>query len=131
MDHVICEMEYDANENWIHVKWNGYANLAAIESWGESYLKLLQETSCPYLLNDDSKTIGPWSGALEWLQGYLLPKAMEKGVRYYAHVVSADNFAAISSRELNFRIADTLEIGSFKNVRDAKMWLIDMQEKMV
>lgn len=131
MDRAICEMEYDVNENWIQVKWQGYANLEAIKSWGESYLIMLEETACPYLLNDDSKSSGPWSSAIEWIQTYLLPKAIEKGVRYYAHILSENDFAVLSSRELNSKIAGTLEIGSFNNVKEAKIWLIDMQEKDV
>lgn len=131
MDRAVCEMKYNANQNWIHVTWKGYANLEAIKCWGESYISMLEGTACPYLLNDDSKSIGPWSSALEWIQNYLLPIAIEKGVRYYAHVVSKDDFAILSYRELNNRLADILEIRSFKNVIDAKMWLINMQEKEV
>jgi hypothetical protein len=127
MGRAICEMSYDEKENWIYAKWEGFANLEAIKSWGESYIKLLIETGCPNFLNDDSKSTGPWTNALEWIQSYLIPNAIENGVRYYAHVVSESAFAALSSQELNSRIADILEIGSFNNVEDAKKWLQEMQ----
>ena len=126
---AICEMKYNVNQNWIHTTWEGYAHLEAIKSWGESYISMVEETGCSYLLNDDSRSTGPWTIAVEWIQSYLLPLAIEKGVRYYAHVLSKDDYAVLSSRELNSRIGDFMEIGSFKNVKDAKMWLIDMQEK--
>ena len=131
MGRAICEMSYDAGENWIYAKWEGFANLDAIKSWGESYINMLDETKCPYFLNDDSKSTGPWTNALEWIQSYLIPNAIEGGVRYYAHVVSESAFAALSAQELNSRIADILEIGSFNNIEDAKKWLKEMQEKDV
>jgi hypothetical protein len=127
MGRTICEMSYDEKENWIFAKWEGFANLEAIKSWGESYIKLLIETGCPYFLNDESKSAGPWINALEWIQSYLIPKGIENGVRYYAHVISESNLAALSSQELNSRIADILEVESFDNVADAKKWLHEMQ----
>lgn len=129
MGRAICEMEYNADEQWIHASWEGFANLDAIKSWGESYISMVEETRCPYFLNDDSKSTGPWTSALEWIQSFLIPNAIEKGVRYYAHVVSESAFAALSSQELNSRIADILEIGSFNNLEDAKKWLKEMQQK--
>jgi hypothetical protein len=129
MGRTICEMDYDANENWIYANWNGFANLEAIKSWGESYIKLLDKTKCVYFLNDDSKSTGPWTNALSWIESYLIPNAIEKGVKYYAHVLSASAFAALSSKELNMRIANILEIGSFKSVEEAKAWLKEKQSK--
>ena len=129
--HVICKMKYNPYQNWIHVKWEGYADLEAIKSWGERYLKMLHETGCQCILNDDSRSTGSWAMAVEWIENYLTPKAIDKGLRYYAHVVSLNTYATMDYRELNGRIADVLEVASFKNVKDAKMWLIDMQENEV
>lgn len=127
MGRSICEMYFDEKNNWIHAEWNGFANLVAIKSWGESYINLVEETKCPYFLNDDSKSTGPWTSALEWIQSFLIPNAIAKGVQYYAHVVSESAFAALSSQELNSRIADILEIGSFDNIESAKKWLKENQ----
>ena len=127
MGRSICEMEFNAEENWIQATWEGFANLEAIKSWGESYINMVDETKCAYFLNDDSKSTGPWTSALEWIQSFLIPNAIEKGVRYYAHVVSESAFAALSAQELNSRIADILEIGSFNNLEDAQKWLREMQ----
>ena len=58
MGEKVCEMIYDPNQNWIHVIWEGFANLEAIKSWGESYITLVEETACLFLLNDDSRSNG-------------------------------------------------------------------------
>ena len=126
---VICEMRYNPDQNWIQVRWEGFADLETIKDWGESYLRLLEETGCPYLLNDDSKSADTWNSSLEWIENYLTPKAIERGLRYYAHVVSESAFAALDYRELNSRVADILDVASFKDIKDGKIWLIDMQEK--
>lgn len=127
MGRTICEMDYDKENNWIHAEWNGFANLEAIKSWGESYINLVESTKCPYFLNDDRKSSGPWTSALEWIESFLIPNAIANGVKYYAHVISESAFAALSSKELNNRIADVLEIGSFNNIEDAKKWLKENQ----
>lgn len=127
MGRSICEMHYDEENKWIYATWDGYADLEAIKSWGKSYLKMVKETGCPYFLNDDSKSSGPWTNALEWIESFLIPNAIENGVRFYAHVLSESAFAALSSQELNSKIADIFEIGSFNNADDAKKWLKEMQ----
>ena len=129
MGRAICEMYYDKENNWIHAEWEGFANLESIKSWGESFIDLLETTKCPYFLNDDSKSSGPWTSALDWIQSFLIPNAIEKGAKYYAHVISESAFAALSSQELNSKIADILEIGSFNNVANAKEWLKEKQSK--
>jgi hypothetical protein len=98
-----------------------------MKSWGEDYLQLVKKTKCAFLLNDDSKSTGPWTQALEWIESYLIPNVIEAGLKYYAHIVSANTFSEMSAKELNVKIGGALEMATFKSLDDAKEWLKSKQ----
>ena len=127
LDRVICKTEYQEENNWIHCDWEGYANVEAIKSWGLEFADLVKKEKCQYLLNDDSKSTGPWTQAMDWIESVLIPKVMEAGVKYYAHVVSANTFSEMSAKELNMNIGGHLEMATFKTIADAKEWLKSKQ----
>lgn len=107
--------------------WEGYANVDAIKSWGLEFTDLVKKTKCPYLLNDDSKSTGPWTQAMDWIESVLIPKVIEAGLKYYAHVVSSNTFSEMSAKELNMNIGGHLEMATFKTIEEAKEWLKSKQ----
>jgi hypothetical protein len=127
LDRVICKTEYQEENNWIHCDWEGYANVEAIKSWGLEFADLVKKEKCQYLLNDDSKSTGPWTQAMDWIESVLIPKVMEAGLKYYAHVVSANTFSEMTAKELNKNIRGHLEMATFKTIEDAKEWLKSKQ----
>jgi len=69
----------------------------------------------------------PWTQAMDWIESVLIPKVIESGLKYYAHVVSQNTFSEMSAKELNMNIGGHLEMATFKNVEDAKEWLKSKQ----
>lgn len=128
LNRVICTTEFQAENKWIFCNWEGFANVDAIKEWGLKFADLVKTTKCPYLLNDDSKSTGPWTQAMEWIESVLIPKVMDAGLKYYAHVVSANTFSEMSAKELNIKIGESLEMATFKSVDDAKEWLKSKQK---
>jgi len=128
LDKVICITEYQQENNWIHAYWDGFANVEAIKCWGENFIKLIEETNCPYILVDGTKSTGPWSHALDWIQSDLLPRSVALGVKFYAHVVSQNRFSEMSAKELRTKIQDQMEMLTFKTLEEAKDWLQLKQE---
>lgn len=127
LDRVICKSEYQKENNWIYCDWEGYANVDAVKSWGLAFADLVKKSRCPYLLNDDSKSTGPWTQAMDWIESVLIGKVIEAGLKYYAHVVSENTFSEMSAKELNLNIGGVLQMSTFKNVDDAKEWLKSKQ----
>ncbi len=127
LNRVICTTEYQPDNKWIFCNWEGFANVDAIKSWGLEFADLLKKTKCPYLLNDDSKSTGPWTQSMEWIESVLIPKVIDNGLKYYAHVVSANTFSEMSSKELNIKIGGALEMATFKSQEEAKAWLKSKQ----
>jgi hypothetical protein len=127
LNRIICTTDYQKDNNWIYCNWEGFANVEAIKSWGEDYLKLVKDTQCAHILNDDSKSTGPWTQALEWIESYLIPNVINAGLKYYAHVVSANTFSELSAKELNVKVGGALEMATFSSVEGAKVWLKSKQ----
>lgn len=127
LGRVICRTSYDTTNNWIFADWEGFANDEAIKKWGMDYLELLKKTKCAYILNDDSKSTGPWSQAMGWIEEFLIPNVIQAGLKYYAHIVSENVFAAMSSKELNVKIGGKMEMATFKDIELAKEWLKSKQ----
>lgn len=127
LNRVICRTEYQSDNNWILCDWDGFANVDAIKAWGMDFVALLKKTKCPSLLNDDSKSTGPWTQAMGWIEGELIPMVIAAGLKYYAHVVSANTFSEMSAKELNVKIGGSLEMATFKSVEQAKEWLKSKQ----
>ena len=61
------------------------------------------------------------------VESVLIPKVMGSGLKYYAHVVSANTFSEMSAKELNMNIGGQLEMATFKTVQEAKDWLKSKQ----
>ena len=128
LGRVICTTQYQKEEGWIYCDWEGFANVDAVKAWGEEYLSLLKKTKCDSLLNDDSRSTGPWTQSLEWIESYLIPNVIQAGLKYYAHIVSANTFSEMSAKELNVKIANgALEMATFKSIEEAKDWLKSKQ----
>lgn len=127
LDRVICKTEYQEENNWIYCDWEGYANVDAIKNWGLEFADLIKKTKCAYLLNDASKSTGPWTQAMDWIESVLIPKVIEAGLKYYAHVVSTNTFSEMSAKELNMNIGGQLEMATFKTAEEAKEWLKSKQ----
>ena len=126
---VICETKFDSELNQITCVWNGYASPDAVKEWGESYLALMKKHHCPYLLNDDRNSSGPWTKSIEWIENYLVPNLMKEGLQYYAHIVSQNIFASLSANELENKLSDTLTMKTFLTVEKGDEWLSEMRKQ--
>jgi hypothetical protein len=127
LGRVICKTEYQEENKYIYCDWEGYANVDAIKEWGLEFAELVKKTKCPNLLNDDSKSTGPWTQAMDWIESVLIPKVIQSGLKHYAHVVSSNTFSEMSAKELNMNIGGQLEMATFKTVEEAKDWLKSKQ----
>lgn len=126
---VICETKYDADLNQVTCVWKGYASPDSVKEWGEAYLQLMKKHHCPYLLNDDRNSTGPWTKSIEWLENYLVPNLMKEGLRFYAHIVSENVFSSLSASELENKLTDAFIMKTFLTVEKGNEWLKEMRSQ--
>ena len=99
-EKVFYECHLDTQTNCIYATWTGYVNVNNVKAGCLLGLDLIKETNCPYIINDNTDLIGPWQQANEWIQETWMPQAIEAGLRYMAHITSADIFGKLSAQDL-------------------------------
>ncbi len=110
-------------KKYIEAKWQGHITADDVICAAQTFLELIRETPCPYLLNDKSGVTGDWQEANDWLQYEWLPKVKQAGLRYMAHVYSQNMFSKIAARELEERVNPDLHMKNFYERSKAEDWL--------
>lgn len=129
---VFLTIEYDVVNNWIYNNWVGYQTEESVISGGTAFLEMLEETKCPYLLNDNREVVGPWDHAIGWIAKELAPRAIGAGLTHLAHVVSPDSLAAKSAMKMKNQIIAILrmQIQIFGSMEEAQKWLKEEQGRL-
>ncbi|MDJ0364109.1 hypothetical protein QMK33_03010 [Hymenobacter sp. H14-R3] len=119
-DHSSCALSYDETEHWLQAIWRGSVDQTEAMRGAEAYLQHAAQQPCAFLLNDNSRLVGPWFESLEWLLHSWVPQAERLGLCYVAHVVQADQHHDLFTRS---HVALPFELQIFENREDARHWL--------
>ncbi len=129
-DRVYYVIEHNPELNIIDTKWYGYASQNDLRKACEIGLELLEQTKCPYKLNDNSELTGPWADAVAWLEKDWLPRAMQAGLRYLAHVAHEHSYGETAGQVMQVsKIGRQLEFCAFNSRPEALAWLKACQLK--
>ena len=120
-DHSACALSYDEAERWISAVWRGHVDQAEAMQGAQAYLEHATQAPCRYLLNDNSRLVGPWFESLEWLLHVWVPQAERLGLRYVAHIVQADRPHDMLTSHMLVNPPFDLQI--FHEVAEARHWL--------
>ncbi|WP_242926994.1 hypothetical protein [Pontibacter vulgaris] len=119
--NVFVNISYQPD--YIEAKWHGHITADEVVTAAIAYLQLIQEHSCPKLLNDKTEVTGDWQDANDWLEFEWLPKVRAAGLKYLAHVYSQNIFSRLSARDLIERVSPELMMRNFFNREEAINWL--------
>ena len=125
-DHSACALSYDEAERWISAVWRGHVDQAEAMQGAQAYLEHATQAPCRYLLNDNSRLVGPWFESLEWLLHVWVPQAERLGLRYVAHIVQANVHHDIFTRQHEVPLPFELQI--FQSPADARHWLAGVRD---
>ncbi len=121
---VFFKSWYDVTSNQIVAEWIGFVTLQNVKEACTEGLKLLKDTSCPFLLNSNEELEGSWDEANEWIAETWMPQALNYGLKRFAHIVSDDIFVEISAEEMVSRTSKyNFEMRMFKQRHEAREWL--------
>ncbi|QHL88813.1 hypothetical protein GU926_15825 [Nibribacter ruber] len=127
-DRTFYVVEYKPALNLIDTHWEGYASLHDLKTACEVGLQILETTHCPYKLNDNSALSGPWSEAVSWLEDNWLPRAMQAGLKYLAHVANEHTFSEVAGEVMHIsKIGQELKYRMFFKREEAIEWLQSCQ----
>ncbi|MFB9865142.1 hypothetical protein EFA69_00760 [Rufibacter immobilis] len=123
-------IEYKPEQDFIDTVWLGYASQNDLRKACEVGLQMLEQTNCPYKLNDNSESAGPWADAVTWLEKEWLPRAVKAGLRYLAHVAHKHSYGETAGEAMQVsKIGEMLEVGVFSSREEALAWLKNCQLK--
>lgn len=125
--NIFCQVEYWNDKTITYANWIG--NGLVVEQIKEGamlMLEYLRESKTTFVLNDTRHVIGSWDEANDWIANEWMPKAVEMGLRKFAHVVSDDLFAQLSAEFMednSKKIDGGFQMRLFDNLKEAEKWL--------
>jgi hypothetical protein len=127
LDGSRCTLTFEEADGWLRATWRGFVTPDEALRGAENYLAHARQFSTACLLNDNVALHGPWFDSLEWLEHIWLPRALELGLRYVAHVVQADTRTDILTLNFPKPLVGIVELQLFDRLTDAEAWLRSCQ----
>ncbi len=93
---VYLKLEFDEKTKCTIVSWRGFIRLPEIKQGFDTIIDFMDKNQCHALFSDHSGIVGPWNEGNEWLFGDWQPRAIKKGLRYWAINTGDDLFSNIS-----------------------------------
>lgn len=114
---------HNEQANFIFNNWAGYVTSDNVKNGAFAVLEALKEFKSSCILNNNKELLGRWDHTVEWIEQDWTPRAIEAGLRNFAHVVDDDTFAAASAADMLKRVAGRYTMQIFNTVEDAEQWL--------
>jgi hypothetical protein len=127
-DKSTCTLTYEEEAQWLQAVWRGYVDPDEAMRGAEAYLQHAAQFPCAFFLNDNSQLLGPWFESLDWLAQVWVPRAVQLGLRFVAHVVPIDQHYDILTSQLLQGTPVPFELQIFQNLADARHWLQQAQQ---
>lgn len=122
-------IHFDEQNHWVYNDWCGYVSPENVEQGSLAVLETLEKYQAISGLNDNRHLVGRWDQSVDWIEQEWMPRAVAAGLRYFAHVVDKDAFAAASSADMLNRSKGKFHMRIFQDIQSAKEWLIARQDE--
>ncbi|PKV63303.1 STAS/SEC14 domain-containing protein [Pontibacter ramchanderi] len=122
-------IHYDEQHKWVYNDWTGYVSPENVKQGSLAVLEAIRQYNAACGLNDNRKLVGRWDESVGWIEQEWIPMAAEAGLRYYAHIVNEDAFAAASSADMLSRVQGRFEMRIFEDASEARAWLTACQQQ--
>lgn len=129
-DNSSCTLIYDEANHWLRATWRGYIDPDEAMRGAENYLAHAGPFHCACLLNDNATLRGPWFDSIEWLEQVWVPRALELGLRFIAHIVPSDARNDILTVTFPQPVTGRIELQIFYQVGEAEKWLRHCQQRI-
>jgi hypothetical protein len=107
---------------WIYINWVGDVSLGDVKRGSEAFLDLLAISKAKKLLNDNSLLTSNFLEINDWIEKNIIPKAVDLGLHYFAHILSPKFVSRFSGVDLGLRVKP-IEFQAFKSREKAEKWL--------
>ena len=118
------DISLDTEQSILIVDWKGYQSVSSVQQGCERMLYMMSKHDAHRILNDNTKVLGIWIGAAEWLADNWFPRMAKSGMQRFAWVYSPARFSQFST-DGTLALLDSEDYGiqTFHNRADALAWL--------
>lgn len=118
---------HDPASGWIYNEWRGQLSVDSVIQGATAVLEVMRQTGHGYVLNDNRAVVGSWNQANDWIATEWMPRALELGLRRFAHLVPPGTFVQASAEEMRKRAQDRFSMELFSDLDLAQNWLREAQ----
>ncbi|MBB6274274.1 PAS domain S-box-containing protein [Pedobacter cryoconitis] len=116
-------LQFNAQKNRMDVNWTGYQNFISVQNGCLIMLDLVKKCQAVKVLNDNSKVMGNWSEASDWVSAECLPALAEAGVKYIAWIYSPSIFSQLAADKSADLVLSNITVQFFNDQTSAALWL--------
>lgn len=119
------EISYDKVHRCLYMNWKGYQTDASVKTGINRLIDFMAEHRVFKVLNDNTCTLGIWTGVASWLIFDALPRAKQAGLLAFAHVYGPSRLSRISFDAALFLLPSSASdiIKPFDDIQAARDWL--------
>ncbi len=123
-DTAFCKIFYYDDIKTVHIEWGKFAKKEQFIEACNFSLELMSKNNASKMIADNSNAAVVAVENQNWLTENWFPRALEKGFRYSAVVLSNDAFIKYAVKKIENKINNKLFIVQyFDSVDNAKAWL--------
>lgn len=133
-DDVYAELSYDADKNYLFMRWSGFCT---DEELMEATLRMLtwQQTeghrrNCRFHIHDTKEFETAWTGTVDWIVNEFFNKAYDAGLRFNISVLSPDLFSQLSSERLQKHPGSRVPTYLFESLAAAEQFITSQQQEL-
>ena len=119
-------IELDPN-NWLYADWIGYQSEKTIMEGFEKILEALTHYKVTKVLNDNTRVVGIWTPAAEWVGANWMPRMEAAGLEKLAWVYSPSRLSQVSTDEVIKHTPRPDLIKTFYDINEAWKWLLSTE----
>lgn len=121
---TFIEIEFDEKNGWIYNKWSGVITMNDVKKGALACLELLEEKNVEYIINDNTHLLTKWDGANEWIANEWMPRAINAGLKRFAHIVNpAHQIGESSAKGMQEKAKSKFQMEIFTDFKSAEEWV--------
>lgn len=121
-DERIC-IYYNKIYNRLDIDWIGHQNMETVKHGCLKTLEMILRFKVNKILNNNSRVMGSWSDASEWVGTIFFPMMEKKGIHSVAWVYSSNAFSQLSAKKSVDVAVGNITTQFFTSFEAAEEWI--------
>lgn len=121
--HETLTITYLEDAGRLEVDWTGFQDLASVKAGCLAMLDMVVKTNCDRIVNDNTRVLGNWSEATDWVGNEWFPMMERAGVKYFAHIFSPSTFSQLAAQKSIDIMAGIITTQYFTDIKLAREWI--------